>query len=518
MNPSGRAVLGASLSALVTLCLHPVSRPYMTGVTSRASTASLQNCIDSNSPVLAVPSTLSEASLWMQVGAHRILNRQILTDKERNTLLGIADQAAKKDRTNPFWLEMKAVFYTDEKEMKRATEAWVEASERSQWNDYQIPRLMQARDSISAITGLKESWQLAFIYYARSDDVYRSIRWCAEQILAGADYDTAPGLILRFATLLNGDVLRSKAHSTKSCVAAMDIIDLTTYPSSSVLAQYSFAPKKVWAGQVKVQNNFTLILHQPEWKEAARKIYRKAEGWRALTVHESNDDTAEMFALGSVLCASIASSFLVVSAMGAFVWILGRFVSWRLSGSKNIDPAIAAIVAILLGGIVAALTHYLPAAIAAALCAAFLTVGPERSRQAKPDDLGPLFGFMAILLGAICSAMFATYLVASTVAANAVLPNLEVPSEFMGKPLLAGVSAVAFGLVMLVAPIWAVVHRLGTPHVLSLALTRFGSFVCGMGLFMSILLGPLSVYADRRLETTLTELVDNETLHYDIHQ
>jgi len=375
---------------------------------------------------------------------------------------------------------------------------------------------MQARSSIASVTGVKESWQLAYLYYSRSDDIYFCIRSTAEQILSHADYGNARGLYVRFTTLLNADTLYKKAHSTKSCIAALDIIDLTTYPSNSVLVLYRFAPKKVWAGEMTVLSNLTRVLGQPILKDQAEKIYTNAEGWRALTIHDSNDETAEFLALGSVLCASAAGAFLIVSAMGALVWALGKFVSWRLAGAKRIGPAVAAVVAIVLGGLVAALTNYLPAAVAAALCAAFLTVAPERSRHSKPNDLGPLFGFMAVTLGLICSGMFATYLIASTPAANAVLPFLEVPSDFIDKPLLAGLSAVAFGLVMLVAPIWAVVHRLGTPHVLSLALMRFGSFVCAMGLFLSIVLGPLAVYSDRQLETTFSALVSNETMHYDL--
>jgi len=516
MSPTARAVLGASISALLTLCVHPASRPFMTGVVSRAPTSRLANCIDSNSPNLAPPTTLSEASLWMEAAAHRIVHRGTLTEKEQSTLVGIADAAAAKDKVNPYWLEMKTVFLANGGDLDKATDAWIEASARPLWNDYQSPRWMQARSSLSALTNVKESWQLAYLYYSRSDDIYFSIRGAAEQILSRADYQTEHGLNVRYATLLNADVLRLKSHSTKSCIAALDIIDLTTYPSNSVLVLYRFAPKKVWTGEMTVLSNLTKVLHQPEKKETASKIYGQAEGWRALTIHDSNDETAEILAFSSVLCSSIAGAFLIVSATGGLIWILGLVVAWRLSGEKKIGPVFAAAVAIFLGGLVAALTNYLPAAIATALCAAFLTVAPERSRHSKPSDLGPLFGFMAIVLGLICSGMFATYLVASTAAANAVLPFLEVPSDFMDKPLLAGLAAVAFGLVMLVAPIWAVVHRLGTPHVLSLALKRFGSFVCAMGLLLSIVLGPLAVYTDRQLESTFNALVNHETLHYEL--
>jgi hypothetical protein len=441
-----------------------------------------------------------------------------LSDKERGTVLSIASAAAAKEPTNAFWPEMESVFYVDGDQMQKAIDAWIRASASPQWDDYQTARLLHARDEMVSATGLREAWQLAYLYYARSDDVAYVIRSAATAILARADYDTAAGLELRYATLLHGDLLREHAHSSKSSVSAMEIVDLTTYPSDSVSAQYRFRPKTVWAGKIRVLSNLTKVLHQPDWTQRARRIYLNNESWQALTVHDSNDEESEMLALGCVLCSSIASALLVVSAIGAVIWSMGRFVAWRLTGSKNIKPIVAAATALALGGLVELLTGYLPAAIAAALCAAFLTVAPDRSRQARPRELGPLFTFMAVLLGLLFSSLFVAYLIGTTPAANAVLPSLGVPLEYIDKPMLAGLAAVSFGLVFLIAPIWAVVHRLGTPHVLSLILMRYGAFVSVLGLFLSIALGPLAVYADRRLETTFSELVKNEPVHYFIHR
>jgi hypothetical protein len=300
----------------------------------------------------------------------------------------------------------------------------------------------------------------------------------------------------------------------------MDIVNLATYPSDSLSAPYgaSPSPKKLWAGEDRVVNNRTTVLHQPDWTVGARKIFSESESWRALTVHDSNQSQSELFALGSILTSSAAGAAVIVASFGLSIWGIGRLVAWRLSRMKDVNPYVAAIVAMLLGGLVQYLTGDLAASMAAALCAAFLAVAPDRSRKARPTDLGPLFSFIAIVLGIICSMLFATYLVGTTPAANAILPNLGVPTEYFDKPLLAGMAAVSFGLVLLMAPIWAVVNRLGTPHVLSLSLMKFGIFIASSGLCFSVVLGPLSVYADRRIESTFSELVSNEPLHYYLHR
>jgi len=513
MSPFGRAFLGAAIGALITLCIHPTSRPFMMGVTSRASPGVLWRCVDSNTPVLDSPRTLSEASLWMQLAAHKISGRERLTSKELSTILSIAKLGEEREPTNAFWPEMQAIAYIADNRVHEATTAWIRASSCSQWNDYQTARLKRARTSISEITAVRQSWQLAYLYYARSDDVTTCLLPVARTILANSDFESVGGLTLRYATMLNGDLLRDHVHSTKSSITAMEIVWLATYPSEKVGENF-LRPKMLWAGRNKILTNLTVVAHEPDWTQRAKKIFNTNESWQALTVHDSNDEQTELFAIGAVLCSSVASAGVVVSVVGVLIWLTGRLVAWRLARAKDIKPVVAVAIAVALGSAVDLLTGYLPAALAVALCASFLTVAPDRSRKARPSDLGPLFAFMAMLLGLICSAMFMMYLIGTTPAANAVFPNLGVPSEYFDRPLMAGIAAVTFGLVLLIAPIWAVVHRIGTPHVLSLTLMRFGIFVSVMGLSLSIVLGPLSVYADRRLETTFTELVNNEPLHY----
>lgn len=520
MNSWGRALFGAAVGSLGTLFLHPASRPFMTGVATWASPTAIHACVNSNTSQLAAPRSLSDASLWMQLAAHRIATRRRLTPQERNTVLMIAEAAAAKQRVNAFWPLVESIVYYDAGDFHGAVNAWMRASACSTWDDFQSKRLLTARALMVRRTGIKQSWQLAYLYYARSDDVASCLRPVARAILSRSDYNTAQGLTVRYATLLNGDLIIRFAHSTKLSVAAMDIIDLATYPSESVPSTYSsfMSPKKLWTGQLKVIDNLIRILHEPDWAHRAQGIFQYAESVRALTVHDSSEENTERLALASVVCASISGAIVVLAVIGAVIWCAGRMVSWRLAREKDVKPVLAAAIALAFGGLVEVLTAYWPAALVSVLCAGFLIVAPDRSRKARSEDLGPMFEFMAMFLGLICSALLLIYLVGTTLAADAVFPSLGIPSEFFDRPLFAGLAAVCFGLVLLVAPIWAVVHRLGTPHVLSLILMRLGRFVAVAALFLSIVLGPLAVYTDRHLETIMGELVENEPMYYYINR
>lgn len=511
MTPTGRAFLGAALGAVITLCLHPASRPFMIGLSVRVSPELIRDCVDSNAKKVVEPTNLAQAGLWMQLSAARIRHVNRLTEKERDSLLKIATVASSQDISNAFWYQMEAILLDDAGRTDKAALAWIQASKRVKWDDYQLQRLQQSRNAISDITGGTQAWQLAYLYGARSDDVSFCLERVVKHLLANAPFETPAGLELRFATLVNGDLVRQNARSTKTNIAATNITELAAFPSAYV---DTVSPKRLWTGQNTIIVNLDKVLKKPFYAERARKIFSNTESWRALTVRDTNESDVAFSAFGSIISATIASASLVIGAIGTLIWLLGQFVEWRLARSKEIHWGVAAGIAVVLGGFVFFLTNYLPAAFAVALCATFLTVAPDRSRSVRPADLGPLFSFMGALLGLICSIMLITYFVASTPMAILILPNFGVPSDYLDTPVLAGLASVMFGLVLLMAPFWAIVHRVGTPYVLSLILKKFGSFMAVLGLTLSVILGPLCFYADRRLEHTLYEFVTNEPVHY----
>ncbi len=515
MTRTGRALLGALLGALITLCIHPDSRPFMIGLMSRISPDMLRDAVDANARTVTVPTSLPQASLWMQLAAARIRNLDRLSPKEVTSLLQIAGAGRKQDHANAFWPQMESILFDESGQPARAIESWIEASRCTKWDDYQIVRLRQARTSLTDITGETKSWQLAFLYYSRSDDVSSCLERLSKHLLQTATYDTPAGLQLRYATLLNGDLVRQYAHSTKTNVSAINIVELAAFPPNLVEIK---SPKRLWTGENTIIVNLEKILGQKEYSDRARKIFLNTESWNALTVQDSNSSDAAMFSMLSVVSSTVASAAVVIAALGTLIWLLSKLVEWRLAQSKEIHWSFAVAVAITLGGLAFLLTQYLPAAFAVSLCAAFLTVAPNKSRKIQPSDLGPLLTLVAVLLGLICSALLATYLVGSTPAAVVVLPRVGVPTDYVDKPILAGLSLITFGLVFLMSPFWALAQRVGTPHVLAMMLGKFGAFVAVMGLTLSVILGPLSVYADHLLEHTLFQMLTNEPFHYYLMQ
>ena len=520
MSPTARALLGAALGSLLTLVVHPVSRPFLIALTSHVSQPQIKRAVQSNWTSPPPPKTLAEAGLWMELAASRLNSHQRFSTKETQSLLDIVAAAESRDVGNAFWPQMASAILFENGNVAGAISKWATGSLKPGWDDYQIKRLKAARSDLVAATGVQQSWQLAYIYFTRSEDIGACLRATAREILARADYDTEPGLRIRYATLLNADLIREHAHSSATSVSAMDIVDLVTYPADSLSGSLGTipSPKSLQTGEVKVVSNFTKILKTPDWTTRAKAIFSNTESWRALTIHDSNRQEAQLLAVSSVVTSSMASVMAALALLGTAIWGLGRFVAWKMRSDKKIGLPTAAAIALVFGGFVFALTKDIAGGIAACLCAGFLSVSPTHTRNARPEDLGPLFRLIVLILSVICSAMFVIYLVGTTSAAGAVFGCLGVPAEFMESPLLAGIAAVCFGMLLLTAPIWAIVHRLTTPHVLSLSLSKFGAFAAASGLCLSVVLGPVAVYADQRLESTFNELVTNEPDHYYLHR
>ncbi len=273
MTATGRAILGAASGALITLCVHPVSRPFMLGVTSRASPELLSRCVDANAAVLPPPTTVSHASLWMQIAAGKVRKHLLLSEKERKSILGIAGAAEIKERNNAFWPEMEAIIYDQGGQTAQTIDAWNRASTKTNWNDHQTNRLLAARMLIAQVTGVKQAWQLAYLYYSRSDDFAICLERVARTILATAENDTAPGLTLRMATIRNGELLRAHAQSSKTSIMAMNIIDLATYPAARISESNGASPKKLEIGEGKILSNLVKILHRPDWALEAKNLH-----------------------------------------------------------------------------------------------------------------------------------------------------------------------------------------------------------------------------------------------------
>lgn len=517
MTSLGRALAGAAFGALLTLLLHPVSRPFLLSAANRVQPSHLQRCLDSATNDPAPPEDLLGASLWVQLALERITTQDApLRPKEMETVLKITEAAAARDLDNAFWNQARATILLAAGQPLEARASWIRASRAAIWNDYQADRLMRSRESLARMVGNHQSWQLAYVFHHRSDAAPKAIERFARALLGDADPTNEEGLAIRYATLKNGELMRDGAKSVHAGQRGANIVELTTYPEK--MADQP-SPRRLWTGQTEMLDRMQKL--GGVWvqnSEDARKVFASNEGWRALMAYEDPEDLAQRLSIASILTAGLTSTVAVLAVVGVGMFGLGLLVE-RFWGRQTVLkwPYVAA-TTIGLGSVGWWLTQDLFAGLCTALCAGFLGVTPPQVRRAKPEDLGPLFNFLIIVLSVLFAVTVIGYLLCTTPAAASLLPMLGIPAGYYNTPLLLGLSSVFLGLLLLAVPMWGLAQRLAIPHVLSVALRKFGASVGIGGLALSILLTPAVVFADREIGQTLDKLVGNEPLYYYLQQ
>ncbi len=511
MTSSGRALLGALFGAILTLLVHPTSRAYMTSLVRNPGEGGLDRFLDDTSGVLAPPTNLYQASLWLQLAAERQLTADSqLTSNELRTIIGIARSAGRREPDNAYWPQMEAVFRSAAHQPD-AARAWERASRCASWNDYQSRRLMLDRDALASWTGSPQGWQLAYLYDQRSEAAANLIEKFAAASLTASDLASKSGVTQRMITLRNGALLRNGSQSIKVGMHGASIVELASYPSEFALTA---SPKRLWLAETKLIN----VLRErglPDEAHFAEESFRTNDAWRALTQDEETDANFRNLTLTSLICAALPGATMALAIVGLGVWLLG----WIIDRTTGLSMRFGRIPALLcstgVAFLVYAVTSYPLGALATGLCFTFVVVGPRYGRTTRSVELGPLF---SLCIGVVTFAFAVTlgaYIVGGSTLAKALLPSTTVPPEYYGSSsLFVGLSAIVFGLVFLISPLWAVAQRLGTPYVLSEGLKKIGGSL-GLGcLLAAVVSAPVMIYLDRDNQDTLTKIVTNEPLYY----
>jgi len=513
MTPAGRACLGALLGAILTLVAHPISRPFMLSAISGTPQRKLVQCVDHNLGQPPAPHNLDGASLWLQFAAERIVARRFLRPKEMSTTLEITDRAAQLEPENAYWPQMKAVLLASAGQSAPAYAAWKRASRCSVWIDYQTKRLTDARERLAQLTGAHQAWQYAYVLHERSEVPALLVERYSRSLLAQSGFDKREDIETRYVTLINNDLLRTGSRSTAVGDHGAKVVELVAYPKDLI---GTISPKRLWVGQnnlLKQMSNVGMV----EEMSNARQAFANNEAWRAFTPDDPNEMPNEL-SLASVLSATVIGACAVAAFAGAVIWGAGWLISARLGNRLRYSIPIVAGFATVLGTLCAILTHDLWAVMVGVLASAFLLVGPSQPRTAQPEDLGPLFSFLLIVIATMSGLAIGAYGIFQTPPAGALLPQLGIPSDYYSTPLSLGLACIFITLALIAVPIWSLVQKLATPHVLGLAIRKVGIYLAYGSLATGILLGPVAVYADREMDQTLGELVGNEPLYYIIHQ
>lgn len=505
------ALVGAAAGAILTLLLHPVSRPYL-GVVFWHPPA-----VDSSVPLrgerpkrLRRPETLIDASIWLQTACERIEMNKPLRQKEIEDSAAVAVAAARADTDNAYWEQMAAVFLSMDGRTKEANESWRRASRRTRWRDLQSDRMLLMKADLESRYTVNQSWQFAEIYRKRSQAPVQAIEKFARTLLNQVPVDTPEGMSERYVTLLNGYLIRVGAQSVATGAAGASIVEVAVTQPKLTPSRTS----KSEAAKVSFKNALLQAGRQDEAREA-EQIFKENDAWKALA--SVRDPTANVVRLSyaSIIAAAAPSAMLALSLVGLIVWALGAFIhrSQRIQAALRYPGVFS--IGLSLAFATYSLTFTPLAGLAIGLCAAFLAFTPRNERRVPLHDLGSVFHSAVWFLSLSFMSLLGLFFMVGTPPSIRVLTTLNEGIEASANsPALVGLSLLVLGLLMLMAPFWAYAQKMRTSAVLSIGLRSFGSLVATICLVGSIVMTLLSIYFDRALGDTLNELSLNEPAHY----
>lgn len=510
MSRAARACFGAMLGALVTLLWHPVSRPFLLagftqwGVSEAARTTPL---IAANLRQLPIPKSELDASLWLQAGAERLLERRPPSDQDKENLVRVARNAALREPENAYWRQMEAVFLGTLGRDREARDAWVQAARAARWNDYQSVRLLGVREQIAREQGSRLAWQLAYALRLRSSANAQAIRSFSRQVVAGATLQDPEHLRTRWASVVNARLMRDGSRSIESGQTAAEMMESASHPAGLPVAR---------SHRVLLLARYDLInalaaAGMDEYSSQVNRAYDSNDGWIALTRRVDTQEFADFSIVGALATATVPSALLSVSALGAVLWLLGLAVSRSATVRLLLAPPAAPAIGVFFAVLAYIATGLVLAAIAVVLCFAFLVFTPPSVRTLTPDEMGPLFRFILLMLGMAIAATFGAFAASLSTPACEILFQIGVPPDYYaGSTLFLGLSGIVLGLLLLVSPGWALAQRIATPKVVGVALRDLGQGLCAATLGLAVIVTPASVYADRELNQNLQMLVENE--------
>ncbi|MFZ4506863.1 MAG: hypothetical protein ACOYON_04110 [Fimbriimonas sp.] len=511
MTPRDRALMGALVGAVITVIVHPLSRPLVLGTWVGSQTTATMLAPLTPVAVPAKPSSLEDAALWVHVASRKSESKLRLNPTELVSLIRLTDAAAKRDAENAFWYQSGAAFRWMKGDTEGALATWTRASKRNFWRDYQTVLLDRAQQQLAA-KQVRGSWVRATLYFARSDANARLIERYARAVVAQQPLEGDLPLRARMATLTNGGLLRDGAQSVRTGMRGTAIVDLAGYPSNFVVKG---SPKRM----VLAQLGFSSALRKQGMLEEADRTfrqYRENDGWRALLLASPPEALAQREAVISLLIATILPGCLVGVFVGAILWGITRWIEPRLKPQARLSPLFLLPMATCLGvaGYWVTGSQVLVGMVVAS-SVAFMGFSPATARSQPSRDLGPLFGLTAAVLAGVIGLSIVGLLACWHQATDSLAPLLVQLDPVRDiAPDLAGVTVLCLALLCILVTVWAFARRVATGFVLLEALRRLGATLLLVSTILVIGGAPVLVTLDNQLNRTLEQLLTNEPVYY----
>jgi hypothetical protein len=507
-----RCLFGVILGSALTLAVHPLSRRFLFGILDATSPETISSIAGVKPAELPSPNNALNAAYWLQMASEKTVHGGSLSAKELETLIAIGREGKKIERDNAYWPQMTAVFLNAARKPDEARNEWIHGSHCGTWSDHQTKRLLLDRKRLAENGGWNQAWTYGYVYFERSDAAAQLISDYAKSAINDTSIDDRNGLNLRYATICNGSLLRDGSRSINVGRYGAAIVEFATYPKSLANVP-GFKP--LWIART------SMVAHLRQFRLVDEAIYadqclKQNEAWRVNVLNQNSEENIRNLCLVSIGFATLPGS-LLLCAIAGLLTLASLRIAKRLELFEHDRFSVVAVLVmgIVVSAAVFAFTRIWPIALSAGASLLFLIVSPKAPRKLHLRSFGPFFSFCTFTIWLLCSSALTLFFIATSTAAEALLPNLGPTGEYLADSKLFLATSIAMAsLMFLVAPMWSLVRRQPTPLVLAAGLERFGMYLAFGSLGLVAIIGPLAVYGDRRASVELEQIVANEPRYY----
>lgn len=508
-----RVLLGAAIGMFAVLLAHPDTRPYY-GLClwgwGHSKVLASTPLIPANLSNLPLPRSADDAAYGFTALCESVKQWSDIARADHHALAEIARAFAKREPENSFWRQIESACEWSQGNRDRSVRAWLAAARASYWNDHQGPRLHRIIEALRLESGTEMSWHYAVAYYLRSTAVANEMVRHANALLASVDPNSYEGLILRYATIMNGQLIREGARSNRIGWLGLTLVnravELGGAPASS--------PRERLLSEYELYNQMKLAGLTTE-SEQVNRAFQQSESWVALSQVHTSQNQLRQLTMASIVLASICSAMLGCAIVGALIAGIGLVVYRSERIQRFFRVPLAPATGIVIGVLAYSLTELLLLAVALTLCFGFFAFVPPKVRSRAEEPTSSLFHVALAAFAVMFSVVTALFFLGASPTILQLGPELHLPVEYYGvAPLFLSLAAILIGLVLLTAPAWGFLERLSASRVAGIALRNFGRGVM-LGCFaVAVVAGPAVVYLDRQLSEELKQIADNEPTYY----
>lgn len=283
--------------------------------------------------VVSEPRSLREQAAWMLAAAQKSEAQVPLRADELKSLQSIVSRATSLQTHNAFWTQSRALLAYWNGNDREAQILWQQSAQSPDWIDY------ETQDSNEWKSGLAVEPALSMIRI-RNDYVASLISMVRH--LVREPHNSLSDLQLRYATLLNGDLIRKHARTVETALDAIRLEDASVQPKDVLmpLEHRDLLISRIELSQ-QLQKEPGIGLAQP-----IENLYKESDAeFALLSQYDWKDDitTLQMDAAVTDLLPGLALLGTAIAFFGYFAMLLFAQLSRGTRFRTVIIPAVAVV-------------------------------------------------------------------------------------------------------------------------------------------------------------------------------